>query len=268
MPSEEIMEGLFRRFVLDSPPFRRFLALVEEAHRCYEEDLVVQDPTLSPLPFREFARIMFHSCEPLVPYVAYVHKIVDDFEAYKSQIPVVGAVILNQNLKKCLLVKCSRSGRWSFPLGKRGYDEHDHQCAIREVLEKTGFDISGLLDLQDYIEVTIGEERVRFYVIFGVKEAALSTLQTQQKNKISWQRIEELQPAGISPTSCGVNGLKYYMVAPCVKSLEAWITAHRHSLVWQLYPSVRGLQDLFLALVNIVFNLLKLLRLRQHNQGM
>lgn len=39
-----------------------------------------------------------------------------------------------------------------------------------QVLEETGFDVSKLLNMDDYIEVVIGQQRVRLYIITGVKE--------------------------------------------------------------------------------------------------
>lgn len=53
---------------------------------------------------------------------------------YRFRIPVCGAIILNANLDKCVLVKgwSSKSG-WGFPKGKINQDEEYDCCAIREV---------------------------------------------------------------------------------------------------------------------------------------
>ena len=37
-------------------------------------------------------------------------------------------------------------------------------------MEETGFDISGLLNTADLVEVVVGQQRVRLYIITGVKE--------------------------------------------------------------------------------------------------
>lgn len=39
-----------------------------------------------------------------------------------------------------------------------------------QVLEETGFDVSKLLNMDDHIEVVIGQQRVRLYIVTGVKE--------------------------------------------------------------------------------------------------
>jgi ADP-ribose pyrophosphatase YjhB (NUDIX family) len=53
---------------------------------------------------------------------------------YRFRIPVCGAIILNVNLDKCVLVKgwSSKSG-WGFPRGKINQDEEYDCCAVREV---------------------------------------------------------------------------------------------------------------------------------------
>jgi mRNA-decapping enzyme subunit 2 len=53
---------------------------------------------------------------------------------YRFRIPVCGAIMLNSNLDKCVLVKgwSSKSG-WGFPKGKINQDEEYDCCAIREV---------------------------------------------------------------------------------------------------------------------------------------
>lgn len=55
---------------------------------------------------------------------------------YRFRIPVCGAIILNANLDKCVLVKgwSSKSG-WGFPKGKINQDEEYDCCAIREVCD-------------------------------------------------------------------------------------------------------------------------------------
>ncbi|XP_025984518.2 mRNA-decapping enzyme subunit 2-like [Glycine max] len=71
---------------------------------------------------------------------------------------------------QCLLVKGWKGSSWSFPHGKKSKDEEDHACAIREVMEETGFDVSKLLNKDEYLEVIFGQQRVRFYIIAGVKD--------------------------------------------------------------------------------------------------
>ncbi|OVA18076.1 NUDIX hydrolase domain [Macleaya cordata] len=222
LPSQELLDDLCSRFVLNVPKedlesFERILFLVEQAHWFYEDNSVEQNPSLKSLSLREFTSLMFNSCAALRPYIAHIDDIYKDFTSYKVRVPVTGAIILDEYFERCLLVKGWKVGAsWSFPRGKKNKDEEDHTCAIREVLEETGFDISKLLKIDDYIEVTIGEQRVRLYIIAGVKD----------DTEISWHRIEELQPTGNDVMSRGANGLKLYMVGPFLTSLKSWISSH------------------------------------------
>ncbi|KAF8394997.1 hypothetical protein HHK36_018936 [Tetracentron sinense] len=161
---------------------------------------------------------------------------------------------------QCLLVKGWKTGScWGFPRGKRNKDEEDHTCAIREtaeltsftfkftpssyalvkfwktllfqVLEETGFDVSKLLKMDDFFEVTIGQQRVQLYIIAGVKDDTVFAPQTKKEiSEISWHRVDEL-PAGNDVVSRGTNGLKLYMVGPFLASLKAWILAYQPPMV-------------------------------------
>lgn len=48
-------------------------------------------------------------------------------------------------------------------------------------MEETGFDTSKLLNLDDFIEVTVGEQRVRLYIVVGVKEDTVFAPQTKKE---------------------------------------------------------------------------------------
>ncbi|GMP68967.1 hypothetical protein CsSME_00028394 [Camellia sinensis var. sinensis] len=130
------------------------------------------------------------------------------------------------------VVKGWKGTSWSFPRGKKNKDEEDHACAVREVLEETGFDVSKFLNKDDYIEMIFGQQRVRLYIIAGVKDdiavapltkkeisvCCLSPSKTVQIVKkitsveIAWQRLDEIQPANEDVISRGTTGLKLYMV--------------------------------------------------------
>ncbi|XP_026403156.1 mRNA-decapping enzyme subunit 2-like isoform X2 [Papaver somniferum] len=220
LPPQELLDDLCSRFVLNVPKedlesFERILFLVEQAHWFYEDNSVVQNPSLKSLSLREFTSLMFNSCAALRPYIAHIDDIYKDFTSYKVRVPVTGAIILDESFERCLLVKGWKIGAsWSFPRGKKNKDEEDNTCAVREVLE-------------EYIEVTIGEQRVRLYIIAGVKDDTVFAPQTKKEiSEISWHRISDLQQAGNEAMSRGANGLKLYMVGPFLTSLKSWIASH------------------------------------------
>ncbi|KZV41369.1 Decapping 2 isoform 1, partial [Dorcoceras hygrometricum] len=220
------------RFVLNVPKedqqsFERILFLVEYAHWFYEDNSVENNPSLKSLTLKEFTSLLFNNCEVLKPYVAHIDDIFKDFTSYKVRVPVTGAIILDETYERCILVKGWKGSSWSFPRGKKNKDEEDHNCAIREVLEETGFDVSKLLNKDDYIEMIFGQQRVRLYIVAGVKDdTSFAPLTKKEISEIAWQRLDDLQPANEDVISRGITGLKLYMVAPFLASLKSWISLH------------------------------------------
>jgi mRNA-decapping enzyme subunit 2 len=233
LPPRELLDDLCSRFVLNCPKedlqsFERILFLIEQAHWFYEDNAMEQNPSLKSLSLREFTSLMFQSCAALRPYIAHIDDIYKDFTSYKVRVPVTGAIILDESYERCLLVKGWKAGSsWSFPRGKKAKDEEDHKCAIREVFEETGFDVSKLLNVDENIEVVIGQQRVRLYIIGGVKEDTVFAPQTKKEiSEIAWHRVDELQPTNNEANSRGLNGMKCFMVGPFMGPLKEWIAAH------------------------------------------
>jgi mRNA-decapping enzyme subunit 2 len=233
LPPQELLDDLCSRFVLNVPKedqqsFERILFLVEYAHWFYEDNSVENNPSLKSFTLKEFTSLMFNSCDVLRPYVAHIDDIFKDFTSYKVRVPVTGAIILDESYERCLLVKGWKGTSWSFPRGKKNKDEEDHTCAVREVLEETGFDVSKLLYKDEYIEMIFGQQRVRLYIVAGVKDdTAFAPLTKKEISEIAWHRLDELLPANDDVISRGITGLKLYMVAPFLASLRAWILAHQ-----------------------------------------
>ncbi|CAG8441058.1 7678_t:CDS:10 [Ambispora gerdemannii] len=191
--------------------------------------------------FAEFlAKKFFRKHCPLLHQWSNEHeKAFSDFMQYKIKVPVCGAIMLNESMDQCVLVKgwSSRSG-WGFPKGKINYDEPDSICAAREVLEETGYDISPLIKEKDYVEITIREQRIRLYIVVGVPQDTDFCPRTRKEiSKIEWHRLSEL-PTWIrskdkdSPYNCGGGCVKYgssrfYMVVPFVSKLRNWVKTQR-----------------------------------------
>ncbi|KAI8973835.1 NUDIX hydrolase domain-like protein [Mycotypha africana] len=157
---------------------------------------------------------------------------------YRFRIPVCGAIILNSNLDKCVLVKgwSSKSG-WGFPKGKINQDEEYAACAIREVLEETGYDVGPLLKKQDYIELTMREQRIRLYIIQGVPEDTQFVPRTRKEiSQISWIKLEDLPTykASAENTKSGnyvkSGPYRFYMVVPFVNKLRQFVNQRRKAL--------------------------------------
>lgn len=236
LPSQELLDDLCSRFVLNMPKqelqaFERILFSVEQAHWFYEDNAMEQNMSLKSLTLREFTSLMFQSCVALRPYITQIDDIYKDFTTYKTRVPVMGAIILDETLERCLLVKGWKAGSsWSFPRGKKNKDEEDSVCAEREVQEETGYNIHPKLRLEDHLEVVIGQQRMRLYIIPSVKDDTMFAPQTKKEvSEIAWHRVDEL-PVSSNESVVhhrGPTGLKYYMVFPFATPLNKWIDKKR-----------------------------------------
>eukprot|EP00899_Mesostigma_viride_P012052 jgi/Mesvir1/20848/Mv07939-RA.1 len=236
---EDILMDLCSRFVLNTPEqasFDHMLFSVEQAHWFYDDFYREQDPTLASLSLRDFTELMFQHCPALRPYQNMIDDIYKSFTTYKTSVPVCGAIIMNREMDKCVLVKGWKGGAsWGFPKGKRNKCEEDSDCAAREVREETGFDISPLLT-SECLNVTMGQKRTCLFLVVGVDEktAAFSPQTRKEISEVAWHRIDEL-PSD-SNEKRGGNGFKYFMVWPFVRKLKSWIAKQRA----QQYPPKRG----------------------------
>ena len=128
-----------------------------------------------------------------------------------------------------MLVKgWSAKSTWGFPKGKIGKDEVPSDCAIREVFEETGFNISPLLTPSNFIEASIGGpsgQSTRLFIIPGVPESTPFAPQTRKEiSKIQWHPVEAL------PTKYGQDN-SFYNVIFFVKKLKVWIKNYRKTML-------------------------------------
>jgi len=161
-----------------------------------------------------------------------------EFLAYKTRVPVRGAIMLNQEMDEVVLVKGWKKGaNWSFPRGKINKGEPDLDCAIREVYEETGFDVraAGLVKDEDnvkYIEITMREQHMRLYVFPGVpKDTHFEPRTRKEISKIEWYKLSELPTLKKSKQHdeglAVANANKFYMVAPFLNPLKKWISQQK-----------------------------------------
>ena len=92
------------------------------------------DPALPSMSLKAFAGIIFRHCPGLAHLLNDRQAIFTQFSAYKQAVPVMGAILLNASMDKCLLIRGYKEGAsWGFPRGKLAKDETDVECAVREV---------------------------------------------------------------------------------------------------------------------------------------
>ncbi|PYH90430.1 DCP2-domain-containing protein [Aspergillus ellipticus CBS 707.79] len=244
MQLEDWLDDLCVRFIINLPreeleSVERICFQVEEAQWFYEDFIRPLDPALPSLSLKAFALRIFQHC-PLMSQWSHYHHITafSEFLAYKTRVPVRGAIMLNQDMDEVVLVKGWKKGaNWSFPRGKINKDEKDIDCAIREVYEETGYDVreAGLVkDEADvkFIEITMREQHMRLYVFRGVPQDAHFEPRTRKEiSKIEWYKLSELPTLKKSKQQdqgfVVANANKFYMVAPFMHPLKKWIAQQK-----------------------------------------
>ena len=236
------------RFIVNLPKeelesVERICFQVEEAQWFYEDFIRPLDPNLPSLNLRQFCLRIFQHCPLLSGFSPYHHSTAfSEFLAYKTRVPVRGAIMLNEAMDEVVLVKGWKKGaNWSFPRGKINKDEKDLACAVREVYEETGFDIqgAGLVGEEKeakYIEITMREQHMRLYVFRNVPMDTCFEPRTRKEiSKIQWYKLSELPTLKKSKQhqqegrgeDLAVNANKFYMVAPFLVPLKKWIIQQR-----------------------------------------
>ncbi|GAA5884747.1 hypothetical protein JCM3774_005803, partial [Rhodotorula dairenensis] len=224
-------------------------------HWYYEDFIRPNASNPSALPsynLKAFSLLMFKSCPLLHDLVPQHARIWTSFMQYKERVPVCGAVLINEWWDKVLLVKgWNKGSAWSFPRGKINKEEPEAMCAVREVLEETGFDLTpyfppaqlhpsyvepeGSERVPYYVELVIREQKIRLYFVPGIKESTRFETRTRKEiSKIDWFRLSDLptwdrdanhRKGGKANTAASsrskgelVNGkqAKFYMVTPFI----------------------------------------------------
>lgn len=156
--------------------------ILEESHWQYQ-DVLMKKENLVRVSFPDFIKIF---CPQLRnEQVAFLLK---EFNKHKKKVPVSGAIILNCDRTKILLVKNRKSNIWSYPKGKREQNENEIDCVVREVYEETNYNIEHV-EIKNRIKVRQGT----FYIIENVSEdITFVPWNTYEIDEIKWHRIENI----------------------------------------------------------------------------
>lgn len=228
-----VLDDLCSRFILHIPSEERDNAIrvcfqIELAHWFYLDFCMQNTPGAPHCGIRDFAKAVFHHCPFLLPHGEDVQKVLEQWKEYKMGVPTYGAIILDESLENVLLVQgyLAKSG-WGFPKGKVNEDEAPHDCAVREVLEETGFDIKNRICKDKFIEQKITDQLVRLYIIPGVSKDTKFIPKTRKEiRNIEWFSIEKLpcHRNDMTPKSkLGLAPNRFFMAIPFIRPLREWI---------------------------------------------
>lgn len=138
IPSD-ILDDLSSRFIINAPMEEqevpvRLCFLIEAAHWFYIDFYCAENASLKSCGMKEFAGQIVRHISYLNHLLGDLDIILEEWRFYKSSVPTYGAIVLNNDLSKVLLVQSYfAKASWGFPKGKVNEEEDPRHCAIREV---------------------------------------------------------------------------------------------------------------------------------------
>ncbi|KAL1454003.1 hypothetical protein WDU94_010300 [Cyamophila willieti] len=246
----DILDDLCSRFVINIPHEERGDVIricfqMELAYWFYLDFYCSEDDTLVKTGLKDFFFQMFHHIPSLTHFTHRIDQVLDDWRHYKMSVPTFGAILIDESLSQVLLVQSFFArASWGFPKGKVNQDELAVNCAIREVLEETGFDSSRLISGDSYLESTYNDQLTRLYLVPGVPFDFKFSPQTRNEIKAcQWFPINELPSSRKEPKTVNINGVtlgtnSFFMIMPFIKRIKRF--AHEQlKLRAQLRSKVR-----------------------------
>jgi mRNA-decapping enzyme subunit 2 len=223
---ENAVTELCGRFLLSLPveqlqAIERLFIQIEQMWWFYEDHYADHNKTLPHITQEEFGRQVFRLCSLLQGSYKNYGELYKKYQMYMSKVPVYGAILLNQNMDKCLMVRSYRGKTWMFPRGKVNEGESDALAAIREVEEEVGYNCAKLLNPKNFIAYKESKTKdVKLFIVEGVEENVKFLTQTRKEiGKIAWQPLKDLPN---DKDSAGSN--KFKGVLKAIRSLKIWVS--------------------------------------------
>lgn len=210
---------------------------LEQACWFYLDHYRKENPLLENRPLREFCLWMFQQVPFLVAYLPRFDELFTQFRDYMGQVPVCGAILLNPSMTSCLLIRHFGAKIWGFPKGKINAQETQLDCAIREVKEEVGYDISASVRGADVFSTKLfNGKQVILYIVADVPETFPFRPQSQHEiEEIKWVPLAQL------PSSQDEKvGIKTWLVAPFVHFIRKWVGQRLASSYSPVAPDLFG----------------------------
>ena len=155
---------------------------IEPAFWYYEDILRTQNPEYHNFKtFRSFSQALFLQSEILANLNVDFPREFSAYKRYRSQVPLCGGILLNELGDKVLLVRDFNSMSWMFPRGKKIPGESDMDCAVREVMEETSFDITGHVNEKEYLSMKANNRDLKLFLVRNVPESFKFRPQTRKE---------------------------------------------------------------------------------------
>lgn len=192
-----VMDKLLKKYpipVMDcyKRKFTRVCDRIEKAHWEYLDNFCSMDE-IRHQKLVDFAYCVFNHVSFLKKEIGNLKTIFREWGEYNRRIPRYGAILVSDDEKHVLLVKSFKRGLWCFPRGKHEGTESPEDCAVREVMEETGFDIRSKLNEKEWVEHIDDGQRCRLYIIRNVsREVKMIPRTNHEIECCQWFDIRDL----------------------------------------------------------------------------
>lgn len=126
------------------------------------------------------------------------------FNNYKHSVPVFAAIIFNDKMDHILLNRgYSKNAQFSFPRGKKSFNEVGKEAAVREVYEEIGLDVS-----PNILSLMFSPRKEKYNLLFVMNQNMNVPLKAQTRNEIkdiSWFKISEIMKG--KPELAGIRSV-------------------------------------------------------------
>lgn len=196
---EECMNDIIARNWLDlytyrSNPIRIYFILVQDPFWVYL-DYGRSKYHVSELNESEFCLAILKRCEFLSQHIQKFEETFSEFSRYRRMVPTYGAILLNKDIDKVVLVSSYKYGHRGFPKGKINEGETEIECAIREVYEEVGIDITNSINDKEYLFIEgVDEKYLKLFVIASLDESIqMKPTVSYEIGEVKFYPISELE---------------------------------------------------------------------------
>lgn len=215
---DQALEDVEARFLYNLPESElnqvdRLFFQLEQAWWFYEDFMADVNSALPHFHhLKTFAEKIFSHCPLLSQSHDKFVELFNNFNSYKSQIPVCGCIMLNPEMTKAVLVCTWKGKSWGFPRGKINENEEPLQCALREAMEECGYDATHQCREEDQLVVMEETKAIKLFIATNVPESTVFVPQTRKEiSEACFFPLDEF------PKST-------YAVYPFMPKLKRWIS--------------------------------------------
>lgn len=211
-------------FPLPGQESTRAFSLLQHCYWHYVDEIHSMNKRDFPSVREATFYVLLHSVVDVIGRYCNCDELLDGWKRY-LRAPRSVAILLDSSLERCLLVQSWRRDTWTHPSGKCDADESNLGCAIREVLEETGVDISSCINEADQFQVLFQEKdtlvRVTLFVVcVSTLPDKLGATSQHEVAKMAWF------PLDILPGWSSVvrkTKRKFANVVEFTPQLKAWV---------------------------------------------